>query len=773
MEAYPHLRIEREQPVNLKRPGRLPRIPTPADISAHGRKLHRSFAAAKEDAQRDIGGFDERLLFKLQIGSLSPEEFEKGFPEVEVVSQEDGGYALAFASPQALEEFESRLTTLVGGAKPKYANILYALQAFERWTPDDRKGWALKRDGLPADEQFTLDVELWPVPRSNEREKLTKAFELWLLELKIEKLDSINIDSLIVYRIRATALHAEKILNHRDVRTVDLPPRFGFERQLLTLDIQDLPEIPAPSDIASVIAILDSGVAGNHPLIKPALGDAQGFVHLNRAHHDDHGHGTHVAGIALYDDIEECIKAKSFVPQLRLLSGRVLDENSKGNPRLIENIVDEAVRYFYSNYGCRIFNLSYGDMNKPYVGGRVRGLSYVLDRLSRELGVLFIVPTGNFLGTEEIPRDWKSEYPEYLFSEHARLIEPAPALNALTVGSLARWDQNSYSQRYPNDPRGVPIAQRDQPSPFTRSGMSVNKAIKPELVSYGGNYSLNCSTNYLSDQGLGELGLSKDFAEGRLLCLMCGTSFAAPHITHFAGRLLNAMPDVGSNLLRALLVANADIPSSCSDLFDGNGKKVAQTVGYGMLYQDTLYRSTEEEVTLVSEAALPDNHHHFYEIPIPASFCTKEKRRRKITVAIAHCPAVRTTRVDYKASRFEFKLVEGESLEKVVSTFNAATTKDDFPNIAELSVPQTYKSKYRSKGTVQCSSWTIRQARQSRLFVVVTRKDSLWGRELSAPEESYAIVIRLSDRENEQARLYTEIRSQLQTRERARQRARA
>jgi hypothetical protein len=110
--------------------------------------------------------------------------------------------------------------------------------------------------------------------------------------------------------------------------------------------------------------VLDSGIAGGHPLIRSALGDAQGFLLPDKHAHDDNGHGTLVAGIALYGDVEECAQAKEFVPQLRLVSGRILDDRAEGDPRLIENIVSEAVRYFHTEYSCRVFNLSYGDFNR-------------------------------------------------------------------------------------------------------------------------------------------------------------------------------------------------------------------------------------------------------------------------------------------------------------------------------------------------------------------------------------------------------------------------
>ena len=767
MEAYPHLRIEREQPIKQKRSGKPPRFSRPADASAHASALQKSLAASIDAARTDSGGFDDRPLFKLKVGALAPEQIESGFPGVEVLSQENGGYALVFANKTALDEFEARLSQLADGKSPKYASILYALEAFDHWSPEDRMGWALKREGLPALDLFVLDVELWPIGRRDERDAMRSAFERWLAKGRATVLDCVNTEDFVAYRLQVSHEQAESLLRHRDVRAVDLPPRLGFELSIMQVDIQEIAQSAPPVD-APMVAVLDSGIATGHPLIAAALGDAQGFTLSDKDPHDENGHGTMVAGIALYGDVEACTQSKEFIPQLRLLSGRILDDKAKTEARFIENIVDEAVRYFYENYGCRVYNISYGDLNKPYRGGRVSGLAYTLDRLARELDVLFVVPSGNF---QDIPVDWlKNEYPHYLLRDEAKLVDPAPALNVLTVGSLARWDRSANSVRWSNDPREQPVAQRDQPSPFSRCGASVKGAIKPDLVAYGGNWALHRHTNQVVERGLGELSTCKFFADGHVFAEKAGTSFAAPHVAHIATRLLRELPRASTNLLRALLVANAKIPAASHELFHGEEDQLAQVVGYGMIDLANLYRSTEEQVILVAETTLIDKHHHFYEIPIPESFYNagKRSRRREITVALAHCPPVRTTRLDYKASRFQFRLVEAKNLEDAVGAFDKATV-DEVDSITELNCNKTtYGSKKRSYGTVQATTWAIKQPRNNKLFAVVTRNDYAWGNTLTHEEEHYAFVVRMSDRENEEARLYSEIRAQLQARERAR-----
>lgn len=50
----------------------------------------------------------------------------------------------------------------------------------------------------------------------------------------------------------------------------------------------------------------------------------------------------------------------------------------------------------------------------------------------------------------------------------------------------------------------------------------------------------------------------------------------------------------------------------------------------------------------------------------------------------------------------------------------------------------------------------------------MTRNDFAWAEPHSATEEDYALVVTFRDRENEQARLYTQIRNRLQARVRGR-----
>ena len=763
---YPHLRLTREKPVTDQRRRRGFRRPSPpASPEAHGERLHQRLDVLRS-AEPDLGGYDDRRLIKLHLSSkIPPEDIVNVARGIEVVSQENAELVLAFATDAQLDAFQQKLGQFATGSQVTYQNLLYALRDLDKLTPADRTGWSLKREGLPQEAVVVVDVELWPLAQPSEMNHLRTAFESWLKDNDGMEIDSVRQPYLSLYRIKVPRSLIDSLLKHRDVRLVDLPPRVALDPSLRFHSIQELDEVPAPPTGAPGVVVLDSGVASGHPVLAPAVGDSQSFL-TGKPPADDHGHGTLVAGIALYGDVAKCLEEGRFVPELRLFSGRILDEHNEGDGRLVENQVAEAVRYFVDNYGCKVFNLSYGDIRKPYRGRHVRGLAVTLDSLSWELGVLFVVPTGNRDDGACPP----GRYPACLLDEDATLIDPAPALNALTVGSLARYER---SARWPGDPRYAPVARTNRPSPFTRHGPSVNEAIKPDLVDYGGNelVDLKADGATYGSHEVGELSTSHNFAGGMPFKTYNGTSFAAPRVSNLAATVLVHIPDASADLCRALVVAHARVPLACKELFSELKTDVQHVTGYGIVDQSTLCRSLDDCVTLWAVDSIADKRHHFFEIPIPPEYWSSGRRSREMTVSLAYRSPVRTTRVDYRAARISFSLVQSDSVESVVQSFNAAFDRKVAPPMKERAQGRSTTAQQRSRGTVQASTWQFKQPStklRRRWVVVVTRNDPAWGEGVSSEREEYALAVVVADREAEQARLYNQIRAELRTRLRAR-----
>jgi len=123
-ETFPHLRIQREEKINEKRPGTFPPPKPPSDPASHGRGLQQRLETAKAQVTEDQGGFDDRRLFRFTVQKgFNPDDLEKIADadvrkDIEVISQEGDEIVLAFVSEAALESFEALLTTLVEGGAP-------------------------------------------------------------------------------------------------------------------------------------------------------------------------------------------------------------------------------------------------------------------------------------------------------------------------------------------------------------------------------------------------------------------------------------------------------------------------------------------------------------------------------------------------------------------------------------------------------------------------------------------------------------------------------
>lgn len=270
---------------------------------------------------------------------------------------------------------------------------------------------------------------------------------------------------------------------------------------------------------------------------------------------------------------------------------------------------------------------------------------------------------------------------------------------------------------------------------------------------------------------LGEPTLAHDFATtGNLLVDDCGTSMAAPKVAHLAARVLGRYPGASINLVRALLVAHARIPDGTAAL-DLTPNERCRLVGYGMPNGDRTLYSLDGCVSLVAEEAIEENQHHFFEIPLPADFLEPWRRDRAVTVALAHMPLVRTTRVDYRGSKLAFRLVRAGGLEEVVKVFRK-TPKAQREELLKEVAHATVGATARDRGTLQAATYWFPQiddrSRHKGLFVVVTRTVPRWA-EGRVENERYALVVVIEDRSEVNVRYYRQIVA-LQQRQRARQR---
>lgn len=156
-----------------------------------------------------------------------------------------------------------------------------------------------------------------------------------------------------------------------------------------------------------------------------------------------------------------------------------------------------------------------------------------------------------------------------------------------------------------------------------------------------------------------------------------GTSFAAPHVTHYAARLERSLEAQlkeapSSNLIRAMLACAAYCPSAlrkwAEEAVDKNYKGVKaqkaenrlRLVGYGKIDEKVLFSDSTDpkHVTLFAEDELPLRSLHLYKIPVPTEFI-KVNGTKRISIGFAYNPPVRMSRKEYIANSLFVEVFRG------------------------------------------------------------------------------------------------------------------
>jgi hypothetical protein len=341
-----------------------------------------------------------------------------------------------------------------------------------------------------------------------------------------------------------------------------------------------------------------------------------------------------------------------------------------------------------------------------------------LDTLARELDIVIIVSAGNSSAGVRAPWGEDAEqitrtYPDYLVSPENRIVEPATAAIALTVGSLA------HANGLPTDGSGGAelraIASLNLPTPVTRSGPGVNDSIKPDLVDFGGTVLFDGMTQRIvsGDQyaSAGMLTLRPDYLGG-LLTSSTGTSMAAPRIAYKAALLVRAMPTASANMIRALLAVSASSPAEALESlqrFGPDGQRAC--LGYGIPDVARALDSEERRVIFIADRQeLATDQFALYRVPLPSEF-QKTKGKRYIRVSLAFDPPVRHTRLEYLGLRLNYHLIRGMQPDIIFEHFRHRTKEEGpfekLPDSAKC--PLDPSRDLRGTSTLQRSMMTMQR----------------------------------------------------------------
>lgn len=387
--------------------------------------------------------------------------------------------------------------------------------------------------------------------------------------------------------------------------------------------VPDAPfELLPPDEDSPRVCVVDSGVQQGHRFLAPALENAasRSFVPDSPSVADlflPSGHGTRVAGAILYP--REIPTGGEQQSDFWIQNARVLNEHCKLHGDLFPpKLIREVVEHYHRTYGTRVFNHSISAIT-PHRLGRMSAWAAAIDHLCCENDILFVGAAGNIHATSTTPtsvsiRDLLANhsYPDYLLEPTCRIANPGQSLQTLTVGSIGI---DLFS-----DPDWESFSKAGEPSSFSRTGMGLWGAIKPEVVEYGGDW-------VRSRRGSPVLFAKKLPSSCELLRLTTnggsaflrdgvGTSFAAPKVSRIAARLQQAYPQYSALLYRALIVQSARWPDWAVQRPAG---EVLRFIGYGVPDEIRATANSEHRVTLTTggNVSIRPKQMHVYQIPIP------------------------------------------------------------------------------------------------------------------------------------------------------------
>jgi hypothetical protein len=350
------------------------------------------------------------------------------------------------------------------------------------------------------------------------------------------------------------------------------------------------------------VTVLDTGVSRAHPLLLPALDIADRFAaKLDWTVEDNNGHGTKMAGLALYGDLT--IPLQSGLPisiYHKLESVKIFPDAGDNEYDLLGSITERAVETVEIEGRRRVFSLATTTSQDTPHDGAPTSWSAALDKIcfgSIEhggAGRLLTVSAGNTNQDAFLSLDYLAICDDPVHE----LESPSQSWNAISIGAFT--EKSTLAEATD----GVAYAPVGDLSPDSRTA-SWNSTwpLKPDVVLEGGNWWHSGPFPPAWHQDLQVLTTHHEYPQ-RTFCTAGQTSAATSLASRELARLWHVYPDLWPETIRGLYVASARwTPQMKSHLpakpLKGDYGPLFKRYGYGVPDFQRALRSASNSLTLI------------------------------------------------------------------------------------------------------------------------------------------------------------------------------
>lgn len=640
-QKYRHFVLEgvtATEPFRAQRGGGGSATIPPRDRAEHGDALLRQInelrveALVASEAQRDAG-LEEELGLQVEFESFPDVElaFEKlarerqGIELLNVRQDENRTYATVFVPDGKLDHFEGLVRNYLSETRDKAGRrrdnqpLVDTIQRIRAaslqalWTDD--------AEVFPTDDEGDLWWEVW-LPVREKRDNVLGSFRRLATEQEMKAAQgelrfperSVLLVRATLSQMRSSILTLNSIAElRRPKETADFFDTLARQEQNEWLDdLLARTRFTFDGDTVPHVCLLDTGINRGHSLLEPAL--AAGDLHTVQPSWgtaDGHGHGTEMAGLALFGDLTDWLdNSDTAAIGHRLESVKLLPHDGAGrhDSRHHGLLTIEAVSRPEVSAPARrrVFGMAVTARDNRD-RGQPSSWSAALDSLAADVDGsgarprLLIVSAGNI-------RDhyaW-SQYPAS--NETDGVHDPAQAWNALAVGACTELVRITE----PDAGGYVPIAPGGGLSPFSTTSLTWQRQWppKPDIVCEGGN----AARDVLGSVCMSSLSLLTTYHQpaDRQFTTTNATSAATALASRLAARVMAEYPHLWPETIRALIVHSAEWTDAMKRMFLPAGHTpskadyhaLVRRCGFGVPDLDRAIWSVSNSTTMVVQESL-------------------------------------------------------------------------------------------------------------------------------------------------------------------------